>query len=183
MVSHDIQPVADGVTALAQQWFCAAIQPSLTHLALASIARLNFETYVPVVSGHILFHGYVFILFDRIEHDGRWQRINRTLGVQRLLPKHLERPDPLPESYIPELKLLVSHENSLPPPTAKPLEPVFPGDFVLVRTGPISGQRVKVLKVTGQILRVGARLFHTEIPTRVRRDQCEIVGREVRLAA
>lgn len=93
---------------MAKDWFVARTQPGLGRLAETELAkpfgdRDAFRCLLPLANGRSLFGPYIFIEFD-LELD-YWEPINGVRGIERLLPKSLPRPYPLPSGFVPELAL------------------------------------------------------------------------------
>lgn len=62
------------------------------------LRETRLERGVRTVRKLLYFPGYVFIRFDTARDP--WQRINRCVGVNRLLPVGAEEPRPLPEGFV-----------------------------------------------------------------------------------
>ena len=86
------------------KWFLVQLKPNSAQIAKRNLERQGFRVFNPTrliakrasskfVDKHEqLFPGYMFVSFD--PEDGRWQAINSTFGVARLvqfgsMPKHL----------------------------------------------------------------------------------------------
>ena len=91
------------------KWFLVQLKPNSAQIAKRNLERQGFRVFNPTrlitkrasskfVDKHEqLFPGYMFVSFD--PEDGRWQAINSTFGVARLvqfgsMPKHLPIPKP-----------------------------------------------------------------------------------------
>ena len=131
-------------------------------MALSQLRRQDFYTVCPtfirkrVVRGQVvefalpLFSGYIFVTFDL---ESRWQSINGTRGVRRLICGERLEPWALPEGEA--VRLLEQCEDGPLRDVDKALAAFKPGDMLQILDGPFAGhvgecewsddERVKVL--------------------------------------
>lgn len=90
-------------------WHLAQLKPNGLQQALLNLARQGFATFVPLerrterqgsrfqTAEKPVFPGYLFVKFD--PRTDRWQKINSTLGVSRLV-RFGSRPAPVPDDLM-----------------------------------------------------------------------------------
>lgn len=91
------------------RWHVVRSQPKGEYTARENLLAQNFETFLPECKvddprrpePRPLFQGYLFVLFDRHEHQ--WRPINSTRGVKRLLCSTEDFPIPVQIGVIEEL--------------------------------------------------------------------------------
>lgn len=86
------------------RWYVAQTHPRHETVALAHLRRQRFNGFLPLIKtarGVLspLFPGYLFVELDLCE---RWQAVNGTRGVRRLLGG--ENPLPVPVGYVEALE-------------------------------------------------------------------------------
>lgn len=111
---------------MAIEWYVAQVKPHAEQIALRELAnQINLNVFdrtfhatstivLPyltrsgkrrrgeLVKAEALFPGYIFIRFDIRVHD-RWRSINGTRGVVKLLPHHMEDPEPVNGAFVDDL--------------------------------------------------------------------------------
>lgn len=104
-MSFDSKPAAG--------WHVAASKPRKERIAEINLRLQGFETFWPNIRTVVrrrgkatpvlepLFPGYLFVRFNR-ERD-RWQSINGTMGIQRLICARGGLPAPVPKSAMQEI--------------------------------------------------------------------------------
>ena len=97
----------------ADGWHVAASKPRKERIAEINLRLQGFETFWPNIRNVVrrrgkatqvlepLFPGYLFVRFNR-ERD-RWQSINGTMGIQRLICARGGLPAPVPTSAMQEI--------------------------------------------------------------------------------
>lgn len=136
-------PVVPGQRA-PKPWYVVTTKPSKEAIAILNLKLQNFEVFFPKVRMSAnraspapaalkpLFPGYVFVSFC-LAHN-RWQAINGTFGVGRLLCAHGSTPAPIASSIMDDL-LAHCPENTWQPEPAGWCK----GDKVAVKAGPFQG--------------------------------------------
>ena len=84
-------------------------------VVIQQLAQQNFTAWLPtivrqqsfqggkkLITEQPLFPSYIFVKFDI--DSTRWHAVNHTVGVVRLLPERLERPQALPPAFIAGLQ-------------------------------------------------------------------------------
>ncbi len=108
------------------RWYVVQTQPRREALAADHLARQDFAVYLPRYAKRRrharrvdtvaapLFPGYAFVRLD-VDH-ARWRSVNGTIGVIRLVC-HGERPAPVPEGIVEDLRAR-EDENGLHTPAS-----------------------------------------------------------------
>jgi transcription antitermination factor NusG len=140
-----------------KHWYVARTHPNLERFAQEQIEGLGFETFVPrttlvlppwtrsgarrrgtAVREIPMFPCYVLILID-LQTDP-WQRINRQEAVVRLLPHCAERPDPIREDFIDDMRDATRNGKLTREQALELATKYAPGDLVPVIAGLFEGQ-------------------------------------------
>jgi transcriptional antiterminator RfaH len=125
------------------RWFVVNALPHQERRAEANLRRQGFDAWMP---GYVrerrharridrivaaLFPGYLFVRFDPDAQP--WRAIDGTFGVRRLLCRD-ERPTPVPNRFVEDLRSTTSADGLLDAPTA----PLAPGMKVRLTDGPFT---------------------------------------------
>lgn len=148
-----------------KRWYVAQVRPGRLREACAHLARQDFHAWVPEWShGEPLFPGYVLVELDLSDRAVRWQAVNGTLGVVRLLPMHLERPDPVPFNIMTSIHTMLQEERDRPEPLTT-VETFFPKDCRLkVTIGPLAGLHGRFLRRRKGSVELAMTLLGGEVP-------------------
>jgi len=134
-----------------RRWYVAKHLPAMGPLARQQLGAQGFETFAPcqieriVERGRVteskqaIFAPYMFVAFDRDDLGTRWQRINNTRGVKRLLPLHCIEPLPMPIGCVEGWQERVSAGEFTEEVIIDSLLGYLPGDFVRVIDGTYAG--------------------------------------------
>jgi transcriptional antiterminator RfaH len=125
--------------------YVAQTHPGAEAVADLNLRRQGFDCYVPAIAikrrfgrdKQPIFPGYLFVTLDLSGPD-RWQAVNGTRGVVRLLPSHLERPSPLPRGFVAELRGRVEGGEYDEWTVEDVVRGYAPGALVFVRSGPFA---------------------------------------------
>lgn len=144
-----------------KNWYVAQIKPNSFNKAHFNLVRQGFKCFMPMRKVTIrharklsnglrpVFPGYIFIKF-RLD-TGDWQKINSTLGVNKLVSFHEGRPALIPEALIEGFMARCDDQQIL-----LPISDWKKGEKARLVTGPfsdfvghveelISGDRVRLL--------------------------------------
>ena len=142
-------------------WYVAQLKPNGFKKAQLNLARQGFECFMPMRKVTIkharklntglrpVFPGYIFIKFGL--DNGDWQKINSTLGVNRLISFHEGRPAKIPDALIEGFMARCDDQHML-----KPISDWKSGEKARINLGPfadfigqveelVSGDRVRLL--------------------------------------
>jgi len=130
-----------------KNWYAVSTKFNLEFIALENLQRQNIHTYLPKIykktssrnnfSKNIysaFFPGYLFVRLNL--ETVRWQKINSTIGVQKIVSLGL-CPISIPNKIIYEIKKN-EDENGL----IKNIETFNKNDNILIETGIFSGTKV-----------------------------------------
>lgn len=138
----------------ANAWFLAQLRPNSAAIAERNLQRQQFLTFLPRetctrrVRGQFvsrlepLFPGYIFVSFNPAR--GRWNTINSTFGVSRLV-SFGSAPAPVPDDLVSKLILRCDAEGML-----RPQCDLSEGDKVVIANGPFSDFVGKIDTIEGQ---------------------------------
>jgi transcriptional antiterminator RfaH len=140
-------------------------------LALEQLRNQAFDAWLPLRKSSIrharrvmtrtapLFPSYLFVRMD--VRAVRWQAINSTLGVKRLLCQN-DRPVALPGGFVESLRAAVAADG-----TVNFMPMLKPGDRVEITAGPFARKIGELLKLDdrGRVA-VLLELFSTRVPVR-----------------
>ncbi|MDK3017750.1 transcription termination/antitermination protein NusG [Pseudodonghicola flavimaris] len=127
----------------AQNWYVAQLKPNGLALALRHLSRQGFRGFAPrlAVAGgqkgktatapRPVFPGYVFVQF--VPEQQRWQAINATRGIARLIVGDPRRPLPLPSSFMAGLMARCDASGVI----ARPGD-LCEGDRIRILSGPFA---------------------------------------------
>ena len=136
------------------KWFLVQLKPNSAQIAKRNLERQGFRVFNPnrlitkrasskfVDKHEQLFPGYMFMSFD--PEDGRWQAINSTFGVARLV-QFGSMPKYLPISLMTALMRRFSDMN-----LSQSQQAIQQNDTVRVLHGPFAEFLAYVEKVDGQ---------------------------------
>lgn len=131
------------------KWYVAQTLSGKERIAVVNLQRQSFRSFCPyflkvrkrarrLESAHIpLYPGYVFVSFD-VDCD-RWQSINGTLGVKRLIAFDSSKPQPMPDLVMAYL-LSQSRAGRI----TEPRKELQVGDVVRVVQGPFAEQMATI---------------------------------------
>ena len=159
-------------------WFVAQIYPGKERLAQFHLQNQAFKSFCPrfrKTRRHArkaetvllpLFPGYLFV---EIDSDARWQPINHTIGVKRLLGNSAGQPQAMPLPVMEALFARCADEA-----VTQILEEIRPGDRVRLATGPFADQiaMVESLDDSGRV-RVLLQILGSPHPVAVGRSQLD----------
>ena len=142
-------------------WYVAQLKPNGFNKAQLNLARQGFECFMPMRKETVrharklsavlrpIFPGYIFIKFGL--DNGYWQKINSTLGVNRLISFHEGRPEKIPDALMAGFMARCDDQHML-----KPISDWKIGEKARMVSGPfadfigqveelVSGDRVRLL--------------------------------------
>ena len=145
---------------MSKEWFVLQFKPNSHNQATKNLTQQGFKTFLPlhditsrkasrfVTTTQPLFPGYMFISFDKTEHD--WHKINNTRGVSRLITFNSILKS-IPKTFVENLMRRYDLSGNL-----LPVEKLKKGDQVKILKGPLSnfiatvekyedGQRIWIL--------------------------------------
>ena len=126
---------------MAARWFAAQTQPGGGRTAKAHLKQQDYTAFLPEFrvgnKTSIYFPGYIFIFFD-IE-GVRWRSINGTRGIIKLLPIHMEIPQPLPDGFVEDLQAFLSSGDISDERAEEMTARYLPNETVRVASGPFGG--------------------------------------------
>jgi len=126
----------------ANTWFLAQLRPNSAAIAERNLQRQHFLTFLPretctrrvrgqfVSRPEPLFPGYIFVSFNPAR--GRWNTINSTFGVSRLV-SFGSAPAQVPDDLVSKLILRCDAEGML-----RAAHDLSEGDTVVIASGPFS---------------------------------------------
>jgi transcription antitermination factor NusG len=149
--------------------------PGLETVAAEHLGDQGFRPFVPAgalrrarrgrvgPAFRVVFPGYIFI--EKLDLDGtlRWQSINGTRGVVRLLPVHTERPSPLPIGWLAGLKDVVASGEYDEKSMDELMRRYVKDDLIAIRSGPFEGHTGRFEYYHKGCLHVLLRLLSREI--------------------
>ena len=124
------------------EWFVLQFKLNSHNQAEKNLNRQGFETFLPLnditlrkasrflASNKPLFPGYMFISFDKTEHD--WHKINNTRGVSRLITFNSILKS-IPKTFVENLMRRYDLSGNL-----LPVEKLKKGDQVKILKGPFA---------------------------------------------
>ncbi|WP_171101947.1 transcription termination/antitermination protein NusG [Ruegeria sp. HKCCD7255] len=165
------------------QWFAAQLRPNMRLIAERNLTRQGFKTFCPTrwetarvgrklrTKAQPLFPGYLFVGFT--PQSARWQVINNTRGVNRLITDARLNPAPIPPDFMTALRARCDAEGVLQPDRG-----LAPGDTVRIFSGPFSGELSRIEKLDQhQRLQVLIQILGRAVRATVSRDVVERVSR------
>lgn len=153
-----------------RHWYVAASKPRKETIAEINLNAQGFRTFRPTIRRVVtkrgkaaaeyqsLFPGYLFVKFDR-DLD-RWEAINGTIGVQRLLCTNGRLPAAMPAAVMSEIFRRC-------PRGVWHVDPCqfSPGDHVTLTDGPFRGLSARFGELVSQDrVRVLMQLLDSEVP-------------------
>lgn len=161
------------------RWYAVYTKSGQERLAEGNLRNQGFETYLPRLAARRkqrrgaavavtvpMFPRYVFVRLN--VDDGPWRSVNGTYGVINLV-SFGDRPAPLPDSVIAELRSRESDDGVVHLAKA---DPIRPGDAVAVADGPMSDiQGLRAARTEGERVIVLMSLLGRQVPVRVSRDR------------
>jgi len=134
-------------------WYAIQTKAGQHSIAVLNLARRNFIVFCPLAervvkkrgrivakTSYPLLGSYIFVFMD-LALEGGWQVINRTRGVNRLLPHHLEEPLPVEDGLIESLQSRVNAGDFAIKMKRKLELSYKPGDLVPILGG-VMGQHI-----------------------------------------
>lgn len=134
-----------------KKWLVVQVKPNSYDMANRNLQRQGFETFIPkmkvtnkinnkfVTNFNYVFPGYIFVSFN--QYLLKWQKINSTYGVNRVLTFN-NRPEEISSELILQIKInynlndIHSHSDNL-----------NDGDLIKFYSGPFTDFLAKVEKV------------------------------------
>lgn len=141
--------------------YVAQVQAGLGATAARYLGREGFSVFR--AAG--VFPGYVFL--EGIDAKASAAVINRTRGVIKLLPKHLETPLPLPVGFLGDLRFRLDEGDLSLLAEEAFLHRWLEGDQVVALTGPFRDKRGRFLHYTKDCAVVLGHLLSREIRYKV----------------
>lgn len=135
-----------------ETWYLAQLKPNCQRIAEANLARQGFDTFLPQqeetrrtrtgfsTTMRPLFPGYIFVAFEAAR--GGWRAINATYGITRLVSFD-DRPQPVPQDIVSELKRRCDAEGRMTPGFQARV-----GERVRIAVGPFADFMARVEKMT-----------------------------------
>lgn len=127
-----------------QRWYgVELVRPGAAGIASWNLSNQGFSVFSPTFldrqSGKEspLFSGYLFV--QLCLNQDRWRSVNGTRGVQRLLPKTLEDPLPLPVGFVEELQSLKNRGYFDLESAAEVANSFVKDEKLTVKSGPFEG--------------------------------------------
>jgi transcriptional antiterminator RfaH len=136
-------------------WFIAQVKPNGFERACTNLERQDFKTFMPVretlirrgrtrqKSKQPLFPGYIFVGTDPL--NPKWNTINNTIGVSRLVSFGKNEPAPLPQQLIEGLMARCTDDFNLLPP-----DDLKVGDHVRAVSGPFMDYVATIETISNQ---------------------------------
>lgn len=134
-------------------WFLTQLKPNGFGMALRNLRRQGIACFMPLQRGICsrtshgkaarllpLFPGYLFVGFDPL--SGKWQSVNCTKGVTRLVGFGRGLPSPIPAALIEGLQARCDETGEL-----LPIDDLVVGEKVRVISGPFANYIVEVEKL------------------------------------
>ena len=152
--------------------YVAQVHPSRDRYAADELRRQDFEVLMPTILDRVLSRGAVKIV-DRLLFPGylfvgwasgaRWQAVNGTRGVKRLLcPANRTEPLPLNWQVVELIRWYCTEEDRGIAAAASLL-----GKLVIVLDGPFSGFEAACIGVEGATALLRLAVFGRQVATRV----------------
>jgi transcriptional antiterminator RfaH len=147
-----------------RRWYAAKSKFNETYRAERELQRSGFEVFCPRLVDRVVDRGkvveqqtfafapYLFVALSLLTDP--WERVNATRGVQRLMPLHCERPEPLPVGVIEDLQGLTASGFYSREVLIDVLLGYAPGDDVAVVGGTYEGHKGKFLEQRGRMIRL-----------------------------
>lgn len=155
-------------------WYLAQVRPNQTDRARRNLERQGYGCFLPLLSGTsraggrlrstvgALFPGYLFVSID--PHQP-WRPVNGTFGVQRLVMRSANMPQPVPAAAMAALFGRVDAGGLL-----RPEPDLAAGDAVRIEAGPLAGFVARVERLepgsrVGVLLEMMGQAVRTTLPT------------------
>ena len=157
-------------------WFAVQLRPNMRLIAERNLTRQGFASFAPTrletlrrrgrlkTEARPLFPGYIFVQFD--PQTARWQAINATQGVSRLITDGRLNPSPMPADFISDLLARCDPNGLLQSP-----EHLGSGDRVRILTGPFAGLVSRIDQMDQQerlhlLIQIMGRQVRATLPTK-----------------
>ncbi|MDA7963538.1 transcription termination/antitermination NusG family protein [Ruegeria sp.] len=157
-------------------WFAVQLRPNMRLIAERNLTRQGFTSFAPArletfrrrgrlkTEARPLFPGYLFVQFD--PQTARWQAINATRGVSRLITDGRLNPTPMPADFMSGLLDRCDPNGLLQTP-----DHLNPGDHVRILSGPFAGLVSRIEHLDQQerlhlLLQIMGRQVQTILPTK-----------------
>jgi len=146
------------------RWYVAETHDGMGRTADRNLKRQKFDAWLPEIkelrggapTPVQLFPGYVFIRLDLEDDTVRWQAINSTRGVIKLLPHVCLEPLPIRDKvdpvtgerrqFVEEFKALIDGGELDEKPIEKVIRLFVRDETVAVAAGPLAGRLGRVLR-------------------------------------
>lgn len=165
------------------RWFVATTQVKRELIARMNLAEQGFDVFLPVRSvrqptGVLILRplvpGYIFVALDLA--SPRWKKVNSTRGVSRLLPLHLERPEPIPDVTMDIFRERADADGLVADTDALDRELYEAGVMLRVIDGSSAGLQGPVVMDEGRRIVVLLSMFGRQVRARVEPRQVEMVA-------
>ncbi|MES0871060.1 transcription termination/antitermination protein NusG [Pseudovibrio sp. SCP19] len=158
-------------------WFLVQLKPNGFDMALRNLLRQGIACFMPLQRGGTshasrgkttglrpLFSGYLFVNFDPL--SGKWQSVNNTKGVTRLVGFGNGLPSPIPAALIEGLQTRCDSKGEL-----LPIDDLVIGEKVRIVAGPFANYIVEVEKLpdttrVGVLFEMLGRTARATVPVR-----------------
>ena len=166
------------------RWYVAAALAGLEATAIYHLSRAGITAYSPTLVDRVAryFPGYVFV-----ELEGPWEAgiVNRTRGIHRMLPIHLDTPLALPVGFVEEFREKVAADGLRGDDEGAFLKRFVPGidEVSAVGNYPLRdghGRFLRYRKGAGIVL---GYLLGREVEVPIPLHQLEVVGKNEPIAA
>ena len=158
-----------------ENWYVAQLRPNMRLIAERNLTRQGFASFAPTrlettrtrgrlkTGARPLFPGYLFIQFN--PEKSRWQSINATRGIVRLVADTTLKPIALPADFMAGLMSRCDANGLL-----HSNDTLNPGDQVRLLTGPFAGLVSRIDRLDQQqrlhlLIQVMGRQVRTSVPT------------------
>jgi transcription antitermination factor NusG len=134
---------------MARRAYVAQTHGGLERHAQDHLKRQGFDTFLPEYrDGRMLrlFPGYIFLWFDVEDRSVRWQCVNSTRGVIKLLPREGLVPRALPDGFVEELRDRCAEHDWSPERAEQIAYGYAKGERVEVVCGPLAGYNGELIK-------------------------------------